>query len=106
MIVGNKDVELSGNSIKNESGTTIWAGQNLVLNAIKEIYNSLLAVIEGKGNVKLTAKSIVNDGGTIRSGKNMILKTDIILMTKTMYIFILISQSRKVMRLKFLWILI
>lgn len=76
MIVSNKDVELSGNSIKNENGTTIWAGQNLVLKAIKEIYNSLLAVIEGKGDVKLTAKSIVNDGGSIRSGKNMIIKTD------------------------------
>lgn len=48
----------------------------ILIETLGKIYNKLLATIEVVGDVSLTAKSIVNEGGNIKLGKNMTLKAN------------------------------
>ncbi|STO31859.1 Filamentous hemagglutinin [Fusobacterium necrogenes] len=76
MIVSNSNINLSADGIVNEEGNTIWAGKDAVLNAMREIYNSLNANIVSQNDMKLSAKSITNDAGTIAAGGNLDIKAD------------------------------
>ena len=79
MIVGNKDVNLKATNVLNQEGTTIWAGQNLLIEALEKIYLKLNSLIMSKGDMSLKAKAIINDAGTISSGKDLSIKTDVLL---------------------------
>ena len=46
MIVSNENIDLSGKNITNESGNTIWAGKDIVIEAAKSIHNKISSTIE------------------------------------------------------------
>ncbi len=71
MIVSNGDIKLKGQNITNEAGTSIWAARTLVLDAVEKIWNKLKATIESKGDMTLTAATLVNDAGTIKAGGDL-----------------------------------
>lgn len=76
IIISNSNINIKSNTLVNEVGSTIWAGTDILIETLGKIYNKLLATIEAVGDVSLTAKSIVNEGGNIKSGKNMTLKAN------------------------------
>lgn len=77
-IQSKKDIKLSANSIVNKDDSTIWAGNNLSLNALKNIYNGLRANISSEGNANLKAEAIYNNAGTINAEKDMTITTDLL----------------------------
>lgn len=76
MVISNKDINLNADGILNKEGSTIWAGKNILINAIREIYNHLNANIVSQNNIQLNAQSITNDAGNISTSGNLDIKTD------------------------------
>lgn len=76
MIVSNENIDLSGKNITNESGNTIWAGKDIVIEAAKSIHNKISSTIESVENMELASQTLINEGGTIQAGKDLDIKTD------------------------------
>lgn len=76
MIASAKNIDLSGNTINNGEGDTIWAEGDVSLTANKEINNGLKANIISKSNINLTSPTINNNAGNIVSGDKLNIKTD------------------------------
>ena len=76
MIVSNGSIEIIAQNIYNEANKTIWAAKKMVLNAVNEILNKLGAAIESKGDMTLTAATLVNEAGTIKAGGDLNINVD------------------------------
>lgn len=72
MLVSNGNVFLTTKgSLLNDIGSTIWAGKDIIIDAVRNIANKFQATIESKGSMLLKGESLINEAGTIKAGKNL-----------------------------------
>ena len=80
MLVSNGDIKLKAQNISNigtdKGGSTIWANGKITLEADKNVLNKNHSVIESKGDMAITAETLLNEASKIQSGGKLTIKAD------------------------------